>query len=113
MTTFIHPARRIVSFLFASSAATVASLLSGLVLQGISPFHGEPDPAFFRLLIGSSMVVGPAILFFLENTRYHGLSLLGLTLAVYVGAAHITAYFETVAFRSALGFGFHEILFLV
>lgn len=112
-TNFTHPARRIISFICAVAAAFVAFLLSGIALREINPFRDEPDPAFFRLLIGSSMVVGPSILFFLGNTRYHGLRLLGLTLAVYVGAAHITAYFETVAFRSALGFGLREILYLV
>lgn len=112
-TLFAHPARGILNFFLAALASFAASMLTGMLLAPVNPIAAPEDPEFFRLFFGSSLVLGPALLYFLSASRYHGLRLFGLALVVYVGSAQVMAHFETLAFNFLFQFGPAELVYLV
>lgn len=112
-TFFFHPVRGGLNFLLATLAAIVSTLGVGLVLQAFNPFTNAEDPQFFRLFVGSSLVLGPALLYFIQESRDRGLRLLGLTLVVYVGAAQVLQHFETIAFNFLFQFSPAQLAYLM
>lgn len=117
MNTTLNPSFRplwgIAQFLLSSVAALVASLLAGFVLQPLNPFTGPEHPEFMRLLVGSSFVLGPALLFLVSGTRLSGWKLWSLSLVVYIGSAQVLAHIETVAFNFLFDFGPAELLYVM
>lgn len=114
MNTFsVNPLRLIVRFILATAAACFAELIVGMILSPLSPIQAKADPAFFRLLVGSSMMIGGAMIFMIENSRFHGLKLLGLTLMAYVGAAQVQQHVEMVLFNFTFNFTTQEIIFII
>lgn len=113
MNTVAHPAWGIVKFLLAALASLTASLVSGMVLQPFNTLAAPAHPEFFRLLFGSSLVLGPALWYLVADSRYHGWKLLGLALVVYIGAAQVMAHFETLAFNFLFAFTPAQLVYVV
>jgi len=114
MNTFsTRPVWGVLKFVLAALAAFAASMLTGMVLQPLNPFPASADPEFFRLFFGSTLVLGPALLYLIDRTRLHGLKLLGITLVVYIGSAQLLAHVETLAFNFLFRFGPAELFYLV
>lgn len=113
MNKTVHPAWGIVQFLLAALASLAASLVSGMVLQPFNTLATPTHPEFFRLLFGSSLLLGPALWYLVAASRHHGLRLLGLTLLVYIGAAQVMAHFETLAFNFLFAFTPAQLVYLV
>lgn len=114
MNTFVsHPAWGVLKFFLAALAAMASSMLAGMVLQPFNTLAAPDHPEFFRLFFASSLILGPALLFLVAETRYHGLKLLGLVLAVYIGSAQVLAHFETVAFNFLFQFTAGQLAYLI
>lgn len=113
MNTFRILGAGIVRFVLAGAAAATAQILANALLAPLNPFGGAADPAFFRLFLGQSMVVGNGLAFFIKKSRLYGLRLFGMTLLAYVGSAQLLAHVETVAFNFIFDFGPRELLYIV
>jgi len=111
--TAFRPFRGALRFVLATLAAFASSLLVNLLLAPLNPFKDESGPAFMRLFLGSSMLLGGMLLFLVAESRLHGLRLFALTLLAYIGAAQLLAHVETLAFNFMFGFGARELIFIV
>ena len=108
-----RPLRAALRFSLATLAAFVSSLLVNMILAPLNPIKGETGPAFMRLFLGSSMLSGGMLLFLIQDSRFHGRKLFGLTLLAYIGSAQLLAHVETIAFNFMFNFGPGEIVFMV
>jgi hypothetical protein len=108
-----RPFRGVLRFLLATLAAFLSSLLVNMILAPLNPFPGETSQAFFRLYLGSSMLIGGMLLFFVAESRLHGPRLFGLCLLAYIGSAQLLGHVETIAFNFMFNFGPRELTYLV
>ncbi|OHE67064.1 MAG: hypothetical protein A2Z99_14860 [Treponema sp. GWB1_62_6] len=113
MNNSFNPVRGFARFLLATLAAFASSMVVNAALAPFNPFQGDTGQAFFRLFLGSSMIVGNLLLFLIQDSRLHGSRLFGLTLLAYVGSAQLLGHVEMVAFNFMFGFSAGEIVFLV
>ena len=110
-----HPLRGFVRFILATLAVFVSSMVVNMALVSINPFQGDADTGslFFRLFLGSSMLIGNMLLFLIQDSRYHGARLFGWTLLAYIGSAQLLGHVETIAFNFMFNFSPGQIVFLV
>ncbi len=114
MNTFtIHPAKEIGRFLLAAAAMAGAEFVVSAALAPINPMEGAVDAVFWRLFIGSAVIIGNAFVYFIRASRYHGLKLFGLSLLAYVGVAQLLGHVETIAFNFLFEFTPAMIAYLV
>jgi hypothetical protein len=113
MNTSAHPGWGVLKFFLATLACLASSLVAGMVLQPFNTLAVPQHPEFFRLLMGSTLVLGPALWYLIAESRYHGGRLLGLTLLVYIGSAQVMAHFETLAFNFLFEFTPAQLLSIV
>jgi len=91
MNNSFNPVRGFARFLLATLAAFASSMVVNAALAPFNPFQGDTGQAFFRLFLGSSMIVGNLLLFLIQDSRLHGSRLFGLTLLAYVGSVASTS----------------------
>jgi hypothetical protein len=109
----VNPAKGVARFLLATAAAAVSEFVVNAILAPFNPLKGPVDAVFWRLFLGSAILVGNAMVFFIRNSRYHGLKLFGLTLLAYVGVAQLLGHVETIAFNFMFHFTTVEIIFMI
>lgn len=109
----VNPAKGVARFFLATAAAAVSEFVVNAVLAPFNPMKGSVDAAFWRLFLGSAVLIGNSMVFFIGNSRYHGLKLFGLTLLAYVGVAQVLGHVETIAFNFLFEFKANEIVFMV
>lgn len=107
------PLRAVLDLVLASLAALGSSLAVGVLLAPFNPLHGTPDPAFFRLFVGESVILSGALLFLIRHSPIKGGKLLGYTLVLYVGVAQVLQHIEILAFNFMFSFGPAELGYLV
>jgi hypothetical protein len=109
----VHPAREVGRFLLATLAAAASSFIVGAALSPFNPMKGSVDATFWRLFVGSSIIVGNAMVYFIRGSRYSGWKLLGLSLLAYVGAAQLLELPEMIAFNFLFEFSAAQIAYVV
>lgn len=109
----VNPTHGVARFFLATAAAAVSEFVVNAILAPFNPMKGPVDAAFWRLFLGSAILTGNAMVFFIRSSRYHGLKLFGLTLLAYVGVAQILGHVETIAFNFMFHFTKVEIVFMI
>jgi hypothetical protein len=114
MTNRFRPLKEVGRFVLAGLAYFVSSMLVNMALASVNPLTNSAasGEAFYRLFLGSSLIIGNAMVFLIRDSRYHGWKLYGLAVLIYVAAAHLLAQVEAVAFNFMFDFTGAQLAFM-